>query len=203
VIRDFRATACTGVYTDHNCRHVCQSFLYAPLEKSTYVPTYCGNTQACISNDLSTTRSTTGASYTMLVISAGYFLHDAVTCIRNYEDWGFAYLVHAISCCTLYRCCPNPCGSSMQTPVRVRSELGRVSRMKLGPGTASILMSAQAGRVSVVTTPCACVDAATERRQASCITSERLSCYGSAPRLSVRHYRFVHVQKRAAPFLLR
>ena len=42
----------------------------------------------------------------MLVISAGYFLHDAVTCIRNYEDWGFAYLVHAISCCTLYRCGP-------------------------------------------------------------------------------------------------
>ena len=41
----------------------------------------------------------------MLVISAGYFLHDAVTCIRNYEDWGFAYLVHAVSCCMLYRCC--------------------------------------------------------------------------------------------------
>jgi len=38
----------------------------------------------------------------MLIFSAGYFLHDAVTCIRNFEDWGPAYLLHAVSCCTLY-----------------------------------------------------------------------------------------------------
>ena len=80
-----------------------QTFLYAPSDQSIYMPTYCGNTRACIVNNPYPTRSTSGASYTMLVISAGYFLHDAVTCIRNYEDWGFAYLVHAISCCTLYR----------------------------------------------------------------------------------------------------
>lgn len=60
--------------------------------------------------------STSGASYTMLVISAGYFLHDAVTCIRNYEDWGFAYLVHAISCCVLYRCCAHLCISKGPYP---------------------------------------------------------------------------------------
>ena len=46
--------------------------------------------------------STSERSTIMLVISAGYFLHDVVTCFRNYRDWGFEYLLHASGCFLLY-----------------------------------------------------------------------------------------------------
>ena len=118
----------------------------------------------------------------MLVISAGYFLHDAVTCIRNYEDWGFAYLVHAISCCTLYRYGPN----TLQGQRHNRHITCHVCRLQLRRGTESTVTSPRAERASARFTLRACVLAAMEQRQASCTISEQHSCYGNVQRRSVR-----------------
>mmetsp|Transcript_3200 Transcript_3200/g.9268 ORF Transcript_3200/g.9268 Transcript_3200/m.9268 type:complete len:276 (+) Transcript_3200:205-1032(+) len=38
----------------------------------------------------------------MLLFSGGYFLHDLYSCLTRFSEWGAAYLIHSLVCCTLY-----------------------------------------------------------------------------------------------------
>lgn len=44
----------------------------------------------------------TVTSQAMLLLSGGYFLHDLYSCVTRFRDWGSAYLLHSLVCCTLY-----------------------------------------------------------------------------------------------------
>ena len=46
--------------------------------------------------------ATSDASYTCIVLAAGYFLYDVFICITRFQENGFAFSLHAVVCCFAY-----------------------------------------------------------------------------------------------------